>query len=223
VLAISEALNGKNSQKDIGLVIVDGSRDLIHDINDPKDATKLATLFLQWTANNDLHLITVLHQNKGDNNARGHVGTEMINKAETVISVEVDKQDKSVSIVTPTECRDIEFPGFAFTINSDGLPELLPDYELNSKGTTAKKSFDPFQYPPESHHRIIGEIFRLSNIQSEAEYISQIRVGWGAFGITIGISAAKLVKAYWAKMGWVTNRAKQGGKPNYQYQNSVGG
>jgi hypothetical protein len=221
--AINSALNENNPQKDIGLVIVDGCRDLIHDINDPKDATKLATLILQWTANNDLHLITVLHQNKGDNNARGHVGTEMINKAETVISVEVDKQDKRVSIVNPTECRDMDFPGFAFTINPDGLPELLSDYELNAKGTTAKKMFDPNQYPPESHHKILKEIFRLGDISSRDEYIQQTKNGWSSMGLTIGDSAAKQAIAYWRQMGWADNITKQGQKAVYQYKYKVGG
>jgi len=220
---IDYRLNEGNPAKDIGLVVVDGCRDLVHDFNDPKDATKLATHFLQWTANNGLHLITVLHQNKADNNARGHVGSELTNKAESVMTVEVDKQDKAVSIVEPAQCREIDFAGFAFTVNADGLPELLPDYEMGKGATGKKKAFDPYQYPPETHHKVLTQVFSAGDINSRDEYIQQTKVGWGAMGETIGDNSAKLAMGYWHQMGWATNAAKAGKKAVYQYQNKGGG
>jgi hypothetical protein len=223
VAMIDFALNEGNPGKDIGLVVVDGCRDLVHDFNDPKDATKLATYFLQWTANNGLHLITVLHQNKADNNARGHVGSELTNKAETVISVEVDKQDKTVSIVEPAQCRGMDFQGFAFTINDAGMPELLPDYEMAGKGSASKKAFDPYQYPAETHHKVLTQVFKAGDINSRDEYIQQTKVGWGAMGESIGDNSAKLAMGYWQQMGWATNVAKAGKKAVYQYQSKEGG
>jgi hypothetical protein len=223
VAMIDFALNEGNPAKDIGLVVVDGCRDLVHDFNDPKDATKLATHFLQWTQNNMLHLITVLHQNKADNNARGHVGSELTNKAETVMTVEVDKQDKAVSIVEPAQCREIDFAGFAFTINETGLPELLPDYEMGKGSPGKKKAFDPYQYPPETHHKVLTQVFNAGDINSRDEYIQQTKVGWGAMGETIGDNSAKLAMGYWHQMGWATNAAKAGKKAVYQYQNKGGG
>ena len=41
----------------------------------------------------NIHIHTILHQNKGDENARGHVGTELSNKAETVLQVEKDSKN----------------------------------------------------------------------------------------------------------------------------------
>ena len=67
---------------DVELVIVDGIRDLVSSINDEEQATKIASKLLRWTEEKKFHLITIIHQNKGDNNARGHLGTELINKAQ---------------------------------------------------------------------------------------------------------------------------------------------
>lgn len=222
VETIGYALNDGNPQKDIGLVIIDGCRDLIHDINDPKDATKIATLLMQWTANNGLHIITVLHQNKGDNNARGHVGTELINKAETVISVEVDKDDTSVSIVQVTESRDMGFNGFAFNINADGLPQLLPDYELNGKGKASKKAFNPYDHQPDAHHFVLRKVFENGPISGEPNYIAALKIEWLANDVKLADNTAKLCKSYYQKMGWVSNKVETGKKAVYEYQNKDG-
>ena len=77
----------------IGLVIIDGVRDLLFDINAPLEATQVTSILMRWTDEYQIHIQTILHQNKGDENARGHIGTEINNKAETVIQVEKDKND----------------------------------------------------------------------------------------------------------------------------------
>jgi hypothetical protein len=105
------------------LIIVDGLRDLLtRGINDELEATEIISKVLRWTYEKDCHIMLVLHQNKNDMNARGHVGTEAVNKAETVLSVARDERDRNISIVTAEYCRDIDFPPFYFNINEDGLP-----------------------------------------------------------------------------------------------------
>ena len=75
------------SKDDLGILVLDGIRDFISDINSPEEATMISSKLLKWTQERHIHIIVVLHQNKGDNNARGHVGSELINKSESVISV----------------------------------------------------------------------------------------------------------------------------------------
>ena len=70
---------------DIALVIIDGIRDMIYDINSPGESTRIISKLMQWTDDRQIHIHTILHQNKGDENARGHIGTELNNKAETVL------------------------------------------------------------------------------------------------------------------------------------------
>ena len=72
---------------DIALVIIDGIRDMVYDINSPGESTRIISKLMQWTDDRQIHIHTILHQNKGDENARGHIGTELNNKAETVLLV----------------------------------------------------------------------------------------------------------------------------------------
>mgnify|MGYP000816515915 FL=1 len=75
---------------DLGLVVIDGIRDFLYDINSPNESTEIISKFMQWTDDYQIHIHTILHQNKNDEHARGHIGTELNNKAETVMQVEVD-------------------------------------------------------------------------------------------------------------------------------------
>ncbi len=73
--------------KGYGLVIIDGIRDLMLDINSTGESVEVINRMMEWSSRYDLHIHCVLHLNKGDNNVRGHIGTEMSNKAETVLVI----------------------------------------------------------------------------------------------------------------------------------------
>lgn len=112
------------------LIIIDGLRDLLtKGINDESEATDIMSKILKWTYEKDCHIMLVLHQNKGDMNARGHVGSEAVNKSETVLSVSVENKNRDISVVTPEYCRDLDFGSFSFTIQDDGLPHEVEGSE----------------------------------------------------------------------------------------------
>ncbi len=125
-----------NKMGNLSLVVIDGIRDLLtNGINDESEATALTTKFLQWTGEKNIHLITVLHQNKNDQNARGHIGTEVVNKAEAIISVAKETSDLDISTVAAEYCRDIDFKTFHFSIDENGWPVLS---EYSGDTTSAK-------------------------------------------------------------------------------------
>lgn len=95
------------------IVAIDGIRDLLSTgINDEQAATELTSKFLKWSYDLNIHIVLLLHQNKGDEHARGHIGSEVVNKAETTISV--TKVDKSnIFKVVCEDSRDIPFDDFA--------------------------------------------------------------------------------------------------------------
>lgn len=136
----------------IGLVIIDGIRDLMLDINSPREATLIVNYLMNWTEEFNLHLHTVIHQNKGDENARGHIGTEINNKSETVLRVEKDKNDDAISTVEAVYIRDISFPPFAFRINDEALPELIKDY-VPTPEPKGNEAWDPYHDISEDTHR----------------------------------------------------------------------
>jgi hypothetical protein len=112
----------------VGLVIIDGIRDTVNDINDNTEATERSRDLLRWSEDLQIHIITVLHMNKGNDHARGTLGTELQNKAETVVSIALDPHNKDVSIVSAEMCRDRPFESFAFTVDMAGNPCLVGGY-----------------------------------------------------------------------------------------------
>ena len=163
---------------DLGLVVIDGIRDLAHDINSPGEATDLITKLMQWTDERRIHIHTVLHLNKGDDNTRGHLGTELNNKAETVLQITKDDFDRDVSSVAAMHIRDRDFEPFAFRINADALPEPVKGYQF--RPTTAAKSFDYAEADRVSYSSLIG----------------RLQSSYAAIGHSFGINKAKQLKVF---------------------------
>ena len=65
------------------LVIVDGIRDLVNDINDGVLAQEVMEELMHLATQHNCCIVCVLHQNKSgeDHNLRGWIGTELMNKA----------------------------------------------------------------------------------------------------------------------------------------------
>ena len=93
-----------------------------YDINSSSESTEVISNSVQWTDDKQIHIHTVLHQNKNDEHARGHIGTELNNKAETILQVEVDKDDKAISVVEAVHIRDRTLNLSLSGINEDVLP-----------------------------------------------------------------------------------------------------
>lgn len=183
----------------LGLVIIDGIRDLLYDINSPKEATDIISRFMQWTDDRQIHIHTILHQNKNDENARGHIGTELNNKAETVMQIEVDKEERSISVVEAIHIRDREFEPFAFRINSETLPELVEPYQPRKRGAgrPAKGPFDPARDIPEDVHRAaLDAVFAEGSISSYREYQERLKEGYELQGVKFGGNRATQVAAF---------------------------
>lgn len=103
------------------LLILDGVADLCNDPNDLHESETLTCELMRWSSEYDNHVLCVLHTNPGGDKARGHLGSALLRKAETVLLV---KADGAISVVTPQYCRNEPFSEFAFQINADGLPEV---------------------------------------------------------------------------------------------------
>lgn len=93
-------------QKGYGLVIIDGIRDLMLDINNAGESVEVINRMMEWSSRYDLHIHCVLHLNKGDNNVRGHIGTEMSNKAETVLVISKSNENPGISEVHALHIRE---------------------------------------------------------------------------------------------------------------------
>ena len=174
---------------ELGLVVIDGIRDMVYDINSPGESTRIISKLMQWTDDRQIHIHTILHQNKGDENARGHIGTELSNKAETVLQVEKDSKNPDISTVKAAHIRAVDFEPFAFQINEDALPELLEDYQFKDKDETKgnREKFDPYKDITERQHRIALEAaFTLKDEYGYKELAGVLRDAYASVGVILG-------------------------------------
>jgi len=119
--------------QNIGLMVIDGIVDLASKgVNDEEEATAIASKLLQWTSNNNCHIACVLHENKNDRNAKGHLGAYLVQKAETTVSLSKSETTPSASDIVPEYTRNIEFPSMEMTITGFDTIELVKKEELES-------------------------------------------------------------------------------------------
>ena len=108
------------------LVIVDGIRDLVNDINDGVLAQEVMEELMHLADERNCCIVCILHQNKGseDHNLRGWIGTELMNKAFEVYACE-KLMPKRIFMVEQTLTRkyDIEQQLY-FEVDQQGLPRL---------------------------------------------------------------------------------------------------
>lgn len=117
----------ERAQGQIGYMVIDGIADLSAGINDEDEATRVTSLLMRWTAVYECHISVVIHQNKMNNFATGHLGSAIMKKAEAIISVEKDENDKRSSVVTCDLIRGTkDFEPFSIAINEETkLPEIV--------------------------------------------------------------------------------------------------
>ena len=115
------------------LVVIDGIADLQRNTNDLEESDALVTELMALSTLAETHILCVLHTNPGSDKARGHLGSSLQRKAETVLFVH---RVGETSVVEPQFCRNEPFERFAFGINDAGIPEVCP---LPMEGATSDR------------------------------------------------------------------------------------
>lgn len=175
----------------------------MYDINCAKESTDLIGKLMEWTDKFQIHIHTVLHLNKSDDNARGHVGTELNNKAETVLQVSRSKTDDTVSEVCAAMIRAAEFDPFAFRVNDYGLPEIASGYVFTEPG---KKAKDPYPYKElneEQHREALGVVFANGPIKGCRNFEAALKSGYAACGHSYSNNKVKGLKTFLDNKGMI--------------------
>lgn len=125
------------------LVIIDGIKDLMTDINDAVQATLIMEELMALAKAYRCCIVTVLHQNKSeaDRNMRGSIGTELTNKAFEVFQCEVleDLAGDTTFKVTHTFSRNRKIrQRLYYRLDEHGLPQLLADYQEQQRDTNGR-------------------------------------------------------------------------------------
>jgi hypothetical protein len=188
--------------KDIGLVVIDGLRDLMYDLNSPGESVDLINDLMRWSSMHDLHIHTILHLNKSDEQVRGHIGTELTNKAETVLQVTKGAYDPDVSEVKAIHVRDKDFPPFAFRINDDSLPELVEHYSF----TPRERKTSKLSITDTTHAHVLGKVFENGPIVSYKVLIESLQLAYADVGYKRGRNSCIEINKYLMERGVIEKR-----------------
>lgn len=60
--------------------MIDGIADLAMAINDEIEASRVVSLLMKWTKLYNIHITLVIHQNKNDEYATGHLGSAILKR-----------------------------------------------------------------------------------------------------------------------------------------------
>ena len=111
------------------LVVIDGISDLMYNTNDIEESDRTVGRLMALSTEYNCHILSILHTNPNSDKARGHIGSTLCRKVETMLYVH---KVGECSVVEPQYCRNEPFESFAFMVNDEGLPEECP---LPSGGT----------------------------------------------------------------------------------------
>ena len=192
--------------ENLGVVIIDGIADLINGYNDEEQASMIVKKLLKWSSECNCHIITVIHQNKGNNDAKGHLGSFILQKAETVLQIKKSNNNE-ISIVEPTHSRGMDINPISFAVNEEGLPYVV-EYEATKK-TVQKKL--PNDYSLESNRSLARELFSEKNELHRAKLLELIRYQVSrCYSVDIGENKCRLWLTYFKEQKMILQSQNNG-------------
>jgi len=195
---------------DVGLVVIDGIRDLMLDINNSTEATKLVGDLMQWTSEQNIHIQTVLHLNKGDDNARGHIGTELNNKAETVLQITKDNTMPERSIVAPSIIRSKPFEKFAFRLKEVEDEICIPQIDLSYSDNERKSHrFSYQELSTNEHQKALEPVFSTNEVLPYSKLIVALKEAYAKIvGLSYGQTKLKELLQFLLNKGIVVKEER---------------
>ncbi|HUX54037.1 MAG TPA: AAA family ATPase [Williamwhitmania sp.] len=177
------------SDSEIAILIIDGIVDLIGNYNNPEEVSVLMSKLLKWKDENPIHIMVVIHENKGNSLLRGHLGTELMNKAETIIGV---SKTKDIIKVKCKASRNRDFEPKAFKILEGGF--LEPITKLSDK----KEDNSIENYTEDEHIDLLATVFDSVDEMQYKELITNLKESLLVkFEIKIGVNKVKsLISKY---------------------------
>ncbi len=211
---IHQVLVEENQENDIAFCVIDGIRDLLLSINDEKAAPEIANWLMHITEEKGFHLLTVIHENKHDTSATGHLGSAISAKAETVFRSE---RRVGKSKVTPHLCRNEEFIPFTFTYDEvSGFPKIL---EIGDNYTDTnndpRKAINAETISGTKHKEIMESIYEVQSEYSRGDLESQVQLRYREEGFSMGMNKVKQVISYCINLKLIEKDGNAGSKGKY--------
>lgn len=128
-------------------VVLDGIADLACDVNDPKESPAILRRLGVLVEELHIALLTIIHENKNDDNSRGHLGSLVNKKAYELYSVKNGRVDYLRGRGEPCE-------GFSFGFGDGGIP--VTDIMRNKFTECLEKWAEVFKTLPDGGRNASG-------------------------------------------------------------------
>jgi len=103
----------------LGVVSIDGFVDFVNDFNNLTECNEFTQSLMKYSSISKSHIMGILHLNPNSEKARGHLGTILQQKCETVTII---KDEGSYSSVKCQRGRGKKYDSFALSIDDNWLP-----------------------------------------------------------------------------------------------------
>lgn len=145
------------------LVIFDGIRDVVADINDYDLAQQVIDQLLTIASETRSCIVCVLHQNKAseDKNLRGALGTELMNKAFEVYECQKNPETH-IFTVSQTATRKYDQKKLSFMVDEEGLPRTCFEPESSDEIEGKRESEEKNITLPALNAKYIGADGKLN-------------------------------------------------------------
>lgn len=124
----------------IHLIVIDGIADYISSVNDEQASNEMVHFFDKLSIKYECPIIAIVHLNPGDNNKpRGHLGSQLQRKAESVLHIKKDKA--GISYCEPSLLRNADktkIPVIQFEFNEDKKYHTYAGIRSNSNSSNAR-------------------------------------------------------------------------------------
>ena len=120
----------------LGLVSIDGYVDFCKNFNDLEESDVFTQSLMRYSSVSKAHITGILHLNPGTTKARGHLGTILQQKCETVVTI---KDEGDYSAVECQRARGNKFESFTIRVGSDWMPYVSEDAIEGSDENIFKK------------------------------------------------------------------------------------
>ena len=201
----------------IGLVIIDGIRDLLKDINSQTESNMVVNKLMEWTAYYDNHIVGVLHQNKNDDNTRGALGTETNNKAESTMLTSLVVNSNTLRFKVSCEMsRSEPFETFFFYLDANHLPQVDVQYGAVKKRKTTLNDITASQ-----HRAALDAAFAHGSITSHSSLVQALEHGYKSIGLKRGRTWLVSVQKMMTADGVITESVNEQNVSVYHYHSDM--
>lgn len=184
---------------EVSLVVIDGIADLMAGgYNDEMESIHIANQLLKWTQERNIHIVVVIHENKGNSYMKGHIGSQLMQKCETVLNVAKSTMDAGVTVVSSTYNRGKDIPDDYFTLDENAIPvDADPPTKSNSDRSLKNPSDFDYKFQLEFIEQVYADVSELKYRQ----LIEKMKYHFAESGCHIGDGKLNDWKIFYLERG----------------------